>query len=177
MERVGATDLNGTTSEDRTNYSKIFRQRNWSCIVDGIRRMGHLVGAINQKKLDEQRGVVQNEKTAGRNEPYAVSEELITKATWPAEHPYAHTSSVRWKIWMRHRLMTWRNGQNVLWRSECSNSCCRRYRCEHGTGKVKKYFGDIPSGPPVAHFILWTAKRTGEQRQIAQRSCASSTYL
>ena len=34
--------------------------------------------------------------------------------------------------------------------------------------KVKKYFGDVPSGPPVANFNSWTAKRTGEQRQIVQ---------
>jgi len=33
-------------------------------------RMGHLLGAIDQGKLDEQRGVVQNEKRQGENEPY-----------------------------------------------------------------------------------------------------------
>ena len=33
-------------------------------------RMGHLVGAISQAKLDEQRGVVQNEKRQGENQPY-----------------------------------------------------------------------------------------------------------
>ena len=43
--------------------------------------MGHLLGAIDQKKLDEQRGVVQNEKRQGENQPYGKVDELIT-----AEH-------------------------------------------------------------------------------------------
>ena len=53
--------------------------------------MGHLLGAIDKAKLDEQSGVVQNEKRQGENEPYSLSEELITKAVFPASHPYSHT--------------------------------------------------------------------------------------
>src|SRR5438067_11683964 len=92
MEKVGATDLNGTTNEDRTN----FFQNVPVSAVDMVLwlesdRMGHLLPAIDKAKLDEQRGVVQNEKRQGDNQPYAVSEELITKAVWPAAHPYAHT--------------------------------------------------------------------------------------
>ena len=37
--------------------------------------MGHLLGAINQAKLDEQRGVVQNEKRQGENQPYGIAED------------------------------------------------------------------------------------------------------
>src|SRR6185436_11189449 len=92
LEKVGATDLNGTTNEDRTNY---FQNVPLSALDMVLwlesDRMGHLVGAIDQGKLDEQRGVVQNEKRQGENEPYAISDELVTKAVWPASHPYAHT--------------------------------------------------------------------------------------
>ena len=49
--------------------------------------MGHLLPAIDQKKLDEQRGVVQNEKRQGENAPYGLAYELITKATYPARPP------------------------------------------------------------------------------------------
>src|SRR3989475_2275245 len=34
--------------------------------------------------------------------------------------------------------------------------------------KVEKYFGDIPSGPPVARQETWIAKRSGTQRQVMQ---------
>jgi predicted Zn-dependent peptidase len=54
-------------------------------------RMGHLLGAVTQAKLDEQRGVVQNEKRQGENRPYAIAEELIHKGTYPASHPYSWT--------------------------------------------------------------------------------------
>ena len=54
-------------------------------------RMGHLLGAIDQETLDLQRGVVQNEKRQGENQPYGLAEELITKATYPAGHPYSWT--------------------------------------------------------------------------------------
>lgn len=52
-------------------------------------RMGHLAGAIDQAKLDEQRGVVQNEKKQGENSPYGRQNEIVTKATFPQGHPYS----------------------------------------------------------------------------------------
>ena len=64
-------------------------------------RMGHLLGAIDKAKLDEQRGVVQNEKRQGDNQPYSMAEELITKARIPASHPYSIRSSARWKTSIR----------------------------------------------------------------------------
>jgi zinc protease len=71
LEQAGATDMNGTTNEDRTNY---FQNVPTNAIDLALwmesDRMGHLTGAISQPKLDEQRGVVQNEKRQGENEPY-----------------------------------------------------------------------------------------------------------
>jgi zinc protease len=170
MERVGATDLNGTTSEDRTNY---FQNVPTNAVDLALwmesDRMGHLVGAISQKKLDEQRGVVKNEKRQGENQPYALSDELIVKATWPAAHPYAHTvigsmddlnaaSLDDVKDWFKTYYGP-ANAVLVVAGDIDANTALE---------KVKKYFGDIPSGPPVAHVQSWVAKRTGEQRQIAQ---------
>src|SRR5206468_2018945 len=54
-------------------------------------RMGHFVGAIDQDKLDKQRGVVQNEKRQGENRPYGIVWELMTKGTAPPGHPYSWT--------------------------------------------------------------------------------------
>ena len=53
--------------------------------------MGHFLGALTQARLDEQRGVVQNEKRQGQNQPYAIAQDLIVRATYPPEHPYGHT--------------------------------------------------------------------------------------
>ena len=92
MERIGATDLNGTTNNDRTNY---FQNVPTSALDLTLwmesDRMGYLLGALDQKTLDLQRGVVQNEKRQGENQPYAVSRQLITQNTYPAGHPYSWT--------------------------------------------------------------------------------------
>src|SRR5574341_1770480 len=92
LERIGATDLNGTTNEDRTNYFQNVPTPALDLVLwMESDRMGHLLGAIDQARLDEQRGVVQNEKRQGENEPYAISEELTVKATYPYGHPYSWT--------------------------------------------------------------------------------------
>ena len=90
LERLGATDLNGTTNEDRTNY---FQNVPTNALDVALwmesDRMGHLLGAITQEKLDEQRGVVQNEKRQGENEPYGRVYDLMLPSIYPANHPYS----------------------------------------------------------------------------------------
>lgn len=71
FEQVGATGMNGTTWLDRTNYfatvpTPALEMALWM----ESDRMGHLLGAVDQAKLDEQRDVVQNEKRQGDNQPY-----------------------------------------------------------------------------------------------------------
>jgi len=169
LEKVGATDLNGTTNEDRTNY---FQNVPLSALDMVLwlesDRMGSLVGAIDQAKLDEQRGVVQNEKRQGDNEPYGIMEELITKAVWPASHPYSHTvigsmddlNAAKLddvKEWFK----TYYGPSNaVLVVAGDVNPDDIRQR-------VEKYFGEIPPGPPVAHFREWIAKRSESSREMA----------
>ncbi len=169
MERIGATDLNGTTNEDRTNY---FQNVPTSALDIALwlesDRMGHLLGAISQAKLDEQRGVVQNEKRQGENQPYGIAYELGTKSTWPASHPYSWTvigsmedlnaaSLDDVKEWFK----TYYGAANA------AIVIAGDIDAKTAHDKVKKFFGDIPSGPPVARHTAWVAKRTGVQRQMA----------
>ena len=70
LERVGATDLNGTTNNDRTNYFQNVPTSALDLVLwMESDRMGHMLGAITEEKLEEQRGVVQNEKRQGDNRP------------------------------------------------------------------------------------------------------------
>ena len=70
MERVGATDLNGTTNSDRTNYFEDVPTSalDYALFVESD-RMGHFYNTINKETLELQRGVVQNEKRQGDNQP------------------------------------------------------------------------------------------------------------
>ena len=169
-EKVGATDMNGTTSEDRTNYFEDAPKDALDLLLWlESDRMGHLTGAITQAKLDEQRGVVQNEKRQGENQPYAIADELIKKATWPPNHPYSWTvigsmedlnaaSLDDVKEWFRKYY----GAANAVL------TIAGDVKPEEVFAKVQKYFGWIPSGPPVTHQEAWPAKRTGSHRQRAE---------
>jgi predicted Zn-dependent peptidase len=93
LKNVGATDFNGTTYFDRTNYFETVPtpalERALFLESD---RMGWLTGAITQGVLDEQRGVVQNEKRQGDNEPYGLVEYKQLSGLFPKGHPYEHST-------------------------------------------------------------------------------------
>ena len=93
FEQVGATAQNGTTWFDRTNYfqnvpTPALDMAMWM----ESDRMGHLLGAVTQEKLDNQRGVVQNEKRQGDNQPYGLVEYRVLEGLFPAGHPYRHST-------------------------------------------------------------------------------------
>src|ERR1700747_812311 len=170
MERIGATDLNGTTNPDRTNY---FENVPTSAVDFTLwmesDRMGHLLGALDQKTLDLQRGVVQNEKRQGENQPYGVTRQLLTQNTYPVGHPYSWTTI----------------GEMADLDAASMNDVQEWFKTYYGPSnvvvviagdidvktareKVTKYCGDIPAGPPVAHQEVLIAKMSGTHRQIVQ---------
>src|SRR3954469_2892036 len=92
FEQAGATGQKGTTWFDRTNYYETVPTTALDMALwMESDRMGHLLGAIDQKTLDEQRGVVQNEKRQGENQPYGQLNEIESKTVYPVGHPYHHT--------------------------------------------------------------------------------------
>jgi len=167
FEKIGATDLNGTTNSDRTNYFETVpvTALDYALFLESD-RMGHLLGSFDTKTLETQRGVVQNEKRQGENEPYAVTEQLITDATWPARHPYSWTvigsmddlnaaSLEDVKEWFR----------TYYGPSNATLSIAGDIDAETARAKVEKYFGEIPAGPPVAHQEAWVPKMSGTHRE------------
>jgi zinc protease len=170
LERLGATDLNGTTNVDRTNYF----QNVPTSALDTVLwlesdRMGHLLGAIDQAKLDEQRGVVQNEKRQGEDQPYGKVGELIATHSYPKGHPYSWTTIGSMedlnaaslddvKEWFK----TYYGAANAVL------VIAGDIDAETAKAKVEKYFGDIPPGPPVDHLKANIAKHTEERRVVTQ---------
>ena len=170
LERAGATNLNGTTNTDRTNY---FQNIPTNALDLALwmesDRMGHLLGAIDQDKLDEQRGVVQNEKRQGENQPYGQVYNRIVNATYPKGHPYAHTVigsmddlNAATLDDVHEWFKTYYGPNNAV------VAIAGDIDTQEAKALAEKYFGDIPPGPPVTHFDTWIAKRTGEQREIMQ---------
>lgn len=148
LKQVGATDFNGTTSFDRTNYFEtVPRPALDRALFLESDRMGYLLGAITQEVLDEQRGVVQNEKRQGDNQPYGLVyykllEELL------AGSPYGHNvigsmadldaaSLDDVKNWFRSHYGP-NNAVLVL---------AGDVDAKEARPLVEKYFGAIPAGP------------------------------
>jgi zinc protease len=170
MERIGATDLNGTTNEDRTNY---FQNVPTSALDIALwmesDRMGHLLGAVTQAKLDEQRGVVQNEKRQGENQPYGKTWELITKATYPAGHPYSWTVIGSMEDLNAATLDDVYEWFKTYYGPNNAVICIAGdIDAQSALEKIKKYFGNIPPGPPISKHQVWIAKRSGTHRQYTQ---------
>ncbi len=170
MERIGATDLNGTTSEDRTNYFENVPSSSLDyALFAESDRMGHFYNTISQELLDLQRGVVQNEKRQGDNQPYALAEELIVKATYPHGHPYAHTVIGSMEDLdaatiddVRNWFKTHYTPSNAVLVIAGDITPAKAHEL------ARRYFNDIPPGPPVSHQRSWIAKMTGEHREVAQ---------
>ncbi len=170
LEGIGASDLNGTTNKDRTNYFETVpaSMLDYTLFAESD-RMGHLLGVLDQKKLDLQRGVVQNEKRQRENQPYGVVEQIVTENTWPAGHPYswatigsmddleaASMSDVT--NWFKTNYGP--NNVVLVLAGDITPAQARE--------KVEHYYGDIPPGPPVAKQRAWIAKRSGTHRETVQ---------
>ncbi|MDB5662557.1 MAG: putative Zn-dependent peptidase, partial [Sphingomonas bacterium] len=149
LQQVGATDFNGTTWFDRTNYFETVPtpalERALFLEAD---RMGHLLGAVTQKTLDNQRGVVQNEKRQGDNEPYGLVQYAQLQALFPEGHPYRHSTIGSMadldaaslddvKDWFRSHYGP--NNAVLVLAGDIDLATARRL--------VGKYFGDIKRGP------------------------------
>jgi predicted Zn-dependent peptidase len=149
LAEMGATDYNGTTWFDRTNYFQtVPRPALERALWLESDRMGYLLGAVTQEKLDNQRGVVQNEKRQGDNEPGGLVFYDVLKTLFPDGHPYQHEaigsmadldsdSMEDVKNWFRENYGP--NNATLVIAGDISAAEARPL--------VEKYFGAIARGP------------------------------
>ncbi|MGH8060956.1 MAG: M16 family metallopeptidase [Pseudoxanthomonas sp.] len=168
FDLVGVTDQNGTTNQDRTNY---FENVPTTAVDMALwmesDRMGHLLGALDQALLDEQRGVVQNEKRRGENQPYGrrISAKMF-EALYPANHPYnwqtigsmadldaATLDDV--KTWFK----SWYGPNNAVL------VLAGDIDLKTAKEKVTRYFGDIPASATLADMPTNIPRRDKDTRE------------
>ena len=167
LEKAGATDFNGTTNSDRTNYFETVPTAALDMALwMESDRMGHFAGAISQELLDEQRGVVQNEKRQGQNRPYGKVWEIIPQNTYPAGHPYS------WSVIGSMEDLEAATLDDVKkWFAEYyapSNAVlvlAGDISVEQARAKAEHYFGDIPSAASTLKRGPWVAKMS-ERREV-----------
>ena len=149
--RVGVSERNGTTNNDRTNYFQVVPKTALDMTLwMESDRMGHLLGAVTQEKLDEQRGVVQNEKRQGENQPYGKAFLTVFENTYPTGHPYDHSVigsmddlDAATLDDVHEWFKTWYGAANAV------IAVAGDVEPEDVKRRVEKYFGDIPAGPPL----------------------------
>lgn len=179
LASIGGTDNNGTTNNDRTDYfENVPKNALDTALWMESERMGFLLPVLDQKKLDTQRGVVQNEKRQDENVPYGKVELHVAEATYPAAHPYHHTvigsmedlnaaSLADVQDWFK----TYYGPNNAVL------SIAGDVDTADVKQKVQQYFGAIPPTPPVAHMKEWVAKMSGTQREVLQDRVPASRVI
>jgi zinc protease len=170
---MGGTDLNGTTNRDRTNYFQNVPTSGLDRLLFlESDRMGHLLGAIDQAKLDEQRGVVQNEKRQGENQPYGLVENEAVKVLFPSNHPYAFPQGTVIGSMEDLNAASLKDVQEWFKTYYGPNNAtlvlAGDIDAKTALEKVKKYFGDIPAGPPVARVNAWVPRLQQNVRKVME---------
>jgi zinc protease len=151
FEQVGATGMNGTTWFDRTNYFETVPTPALDMALwMESDRMGHLLGAVTQEKLDNQRGVVQNEKRQGDNQPYGKTEYRILEGLFPVGHPYRHSTIGSMEDLNAADLETVHQWfKDYYGAANTVLVLAGNITLDQARALTLKYFGDIESGPPV----------------------------
>ena len=144
--------LNGTTNTDRTNYFQTVPSNQLEKMLWlEADRMGFLLDAVTQKKFENQRSTVKNERGERYdNVPYGLLFEEISKNLYPYGHPYS---------WLTIGYVEDLDRVNV---NDLKNFFLRWYGPNNATltvggdvsadqvvKLVEKYFGPIPAGPKV----------------------------
>ena len=178
LQQIGATDYNGTTSYDRTNYfetvPKGALERTLFMESD---RMGHLLGAVTPAVLDNQRSVVQNEKRQGDSQPGGLVQYEMFGNLFPPGHPYHHTtigsmedldkaSLEDVKQWFRDRY-----GPNNAVLVVAGDVTAAEVK-----PLVEKYFGDIARGP-VNRPAMATVPTLAKAKSIEMKDNVAATTI
>ncbi len=157
MDDVGANNRNGTTNPDRTNFFEDVPisalERTLYLEAD---RMGFLAANITQETLDQERGIVQNEKRQRENQPYGKVWNRIVESIYPYSHPYS------WPIIGSMSDLQAATLEDVkAWYakyygpSNCVLSLAGDITVDQARELVTKYFAGIPPGPPVERYRQW----------------------
>ncbi len=151
LQEVGA-NVNGSTNTDRTNYFEVVPSNNLElALYLESDRMGFLLPAMTQEKLDNQRDVVKNERRQNvDNQPYGTSFEKIAKALYPEGHPYS------WPVIGYMEDLTAASLEDVkeFFRlyyapNNATLAIAGDFRPAQVREWVEKYFGSLPRGAAI----------------------------
>jgi zinc protease len=166
VQGAGATDVNGTTDFDRTNYFETMpsNQLELALWLESD-RMGFLMEGLNRELLINQKDVVRNERRQGEGRPYYVAQEQMFHLLFPKEHPYYGAVIGSHADIESARIADVRDFHQMYY---TPNNASIAIAGDFDPVKLKalltKYFGPIPKGPPVAPVTAVTPPITAQRR-------------
>jgi zinc protease len=168
MDDLGATNRNGTTSVDRTNFFEDVPvsalERTLYLEAD---RMGFLAGHISEAMLERERGVVQNEKRQGENQPYGRVFNHVVEAIYPASHPYSWPTIGSMDDLQAATLEDVREWYRTYYGpNNAVISLAGDITPERALELVKRYFDGIPPGPPLRKLAAWIPRLDRNVRDV-----------
>ena len=169
LEAAGASNLNGTTDFDRTNYFETVpaNQLELALWLESD-RMGYLLEKVDQRALSNQQDVVRNERRQSvENRPYGLAQEALVQSLFPKGHPYYGN------VIGSHEDIQAVNLDDV-------NRFFRQYYAPNNASLaivgdidvgrtktlVEKYFGTLKRGPAVPPVEAETPRITSERRRV-----------
>jgi len=166
VEGAGATDVNGTTDFDRTNYFETMpgNQLELALWLESD-RMGFLMEGLDRKLLTNQRDVVRNERRQGEGQPYNVAEEAVFHLLFPKDHPYYGSVIGSHADIESARVADVRDfHQQFYTPNNASIAIAGDFDPAQLKALLTKYFGPIPRGPAVAPVHVVTPPITAQRR-------------
>ena len=169
LEGAGATDSNGSTDYDRTNYYDTVPSNQLELALwVHADRMGYLLDVLDQKALTNQQDVVRNERRQTvEGEPYGVVEEALAHAMFPKDHPYyspiigSHADIQAAKLEDVRQFFARYYGPNnasIVIAGDIDKARTRAL--------VERYFGGLRRSEPVARPSVATPPITSERRVV-----------
>ncbi|ALK99845.1 peptidase M16 [Massilia sp. WF1] len=181
LEGAGATDSNGSTDYDRTNYYDTVPSNQLELALwVHADRMGYLLDVLDQAALSNQQDVVRNERRQSvENRPYGIVEEALNHALFPKNHPYyasvigSHADIQNAKLADVRDFFARYYGPNnasIVIAGDIDKAKARAL--------VTKYFGSFRRSSPVAKPTVTTPPITRERRlTVADRVELPRVYM
>ena len=166
VQSAGATDVNGTTDFDRTNYFETMpsNQLELALWLESD-RMGFLMEGLNRTLLANQRDVVRNERRQGEGQPYELAQEQEFHLLFPKEHPYYGSVIGSHADIEAARVADVRDfHQQFYTPNNASLAVAGDFDPKTLRALLEKYFSPIPKGPAVPPVNVVTPAITAQKR-------------
>lgn len=171
LEAAGASDINGTTDFDRTNYFETLPSNQLALALWlESDRMGYLPDKLDQASLSNQQDVVRNERRQSvENQPYGIVEEGMMHMLFPKDHPYYADVIGSHADIQSAKLEDVRNFFKLYYApNNASLAIVGDFQPDQAKELVEKYFGPLKRGEPVPRITAKTPPITSERRAVIQ---------